>query len=144
MAKAKGHLGSANEIEAAFYEAIGRADLDAMMALWADDEEIVCVHPGGLRLLGHAAIRSSWESIFKGGGVPIHPVQMHATHSITAAVHSVAEEVYLPQGQPTDFHVIATNVYLKTPSGWRIVAHHASVAAGRLATTQPPASGTLH
>jgi len=143
MAKAKKHIGSANEIEAAFYEAIGRADIDAMMALWADDDEIVCIHPGALRLVGHAAIRQSWEAIFKGGGVPIHPVQLHATHNMMTAVHSVAEEIHLPQGPQTDFHVVATNVYLKTPAGWRIVAHHASVAPGRLAAQQP-VTGTLH
>ena len=51
--------GSAAEVEAAFYDALNRADLEALMALWADDEEIVCIHPGGARLIGHAAIRAS-------------------------------------------------------------------------------------
>lgn len=143
MTKAKKLLGSADEIEAAYYDAIGRADIDTMMALWADDDEIVCVHPGALRLVGHAAIRSSWESIFKGGGVPIHPVQLHVMQNMSMAVHSVAEEVHLPQGEQTDFHVVATNVYLKTPSGWRIVAHHASLAPGKL-TRQLAISGILH
>ncbi len=27
---------------------------------------------------------------------------------------------------PAHARVIATNVYLKTPQGWRLVAHHAS------------------
>jgi ketosteroid isomerase-like protein len=60
--------GSAAEVEAAFYDALNRADVDALMALWADDEEIVCVHPGGPRLIGHAAIRASWEAILERGG----------------------------------------------------------------------------
>ncbi|NJM09628.1 MAG: nuclear transport factor 2 family protein, partial [Bdellovibrionaceae bacterium] len=30
---------------AAFYQAFEARDLDAMMATWADDEEVVCVHP---------------------------------------------------------------------------------------------------
>lgn len=143
MAKAKKHLGSADDIEAAFYDAISRADLDAMMALWADDEEIVCIHPGGMRLIGHAPIRSAWEAIFKNGGVPIHPVQLHVTHNLMTAVHSVAEEIHLPQGEQSDFHVVATNVYLKTPAGWRIVAHHASLAPGKL-VVRPATSATLH
>ncbi|MET0266304.1 MAG: nuclear transport factor 2 family protein, partial [Duganella sp.] len=33
--------GSAADVEAAFYDALNRADLDALMALWADDDEIV-------------------------------------------------------------------------------------------------------
>ena len=31
------------DAEAAFYEALESADLDAMMQVWADDEEIVCM-----------------------------------------------------------------------------------------------------
>ena len=38
---------TALDIEAAFYDALSRADAQALMTLWADDEEIVCVHPGG-------------------------------------------------------------------------------------------------
>ncbi|HYD79483.1 MAG TPA: nuclear transport factor 2 family protein [Paucimonas sp.] len=143
MAKAKKHLGSPDDIEAAFYDAIGRADIEALMALWADDEEIVCIHPGALRLVGHAAIRASWAAIFKGGGVPIHPVQLHVTHNLMTAVHSVVEEIHLPQGEQPDLHVVATNVYLKTPVGWRMVAHHASVAPGKRAA-QAVGSSTLH
>src|SRR3954465_5581625 len=35
----------------AFYQAFEAKDLDAMMAAWADDEEVICVHPGGTRLV---------------------------------------------------------------------------------------------
>ena len=31
----------------AFYQAFEAKDVDAMMTTWAEDEEIVCVHPGG-------------------------------------------------------------------------------------------------
>ena len=55
--------GSAAETEAAFYDALNRGDVEALLALWAEDDEIVCIHPGGPRLLGHAAIRKSWEAI---------------------------------------------------------------------------------
>ena len=50
----------------AFYHAFEARDLDAMMATWADDEEIVCVHPGGPRLVGFDAIRNAWEQLFSG------------------------------------------------------------------------------
>ncbi|MDO9197770.1 nuclear transport factor 2 family protein, partial [Rhodoferax sp.] len=42
--------GSADDIEAAFYEALQSADIDKLMVCWADEDEIVCVHPGGPRL----------------------------------------------------------------------------------------------
>ncbi len=123
--------GSADEIESAFYDAISRADLDALMALWAEDEEIVCIHPGGPRLIGHAAIRTSWEAIFERGSVHIRPAQLHASHNMLTAVHNIIENVQQHKDVAPDVHILATNVYVKTPRGWRITAHHASVASGK-------------
>jgi len=54
--------GSADEIEAAFYEALQKGDIDRLMACWSDDEEVVCVHPGGPRLVGLENIRQSFET----------------------------------------------------------------------------------
>ena len=48
--------GSPAEVETAFYDALNRADVDALMKLWADDDEIVCIHPGGPRLHGRSGI----------------------------------------------------------------------------------------
>ena len=36
--------------------------------------------------------------------------------------------------------MIATNVYLRTAAGWRMIAHHASPAPGEPAAAPPPAS----
>ena len=43
---------TAEDAEEAFYEAIARADLDALMAVWSEDEDIVCIHPTGQRMDG--------------------------------------------------------------------------------------------
>src|SRR3954469_22078358 len=117
---------SAAEIEAAFYDAIGRADIKALMALWADDEEIVCIHPGAPRLIGHHAIRASWEALFERSGIQIRPVQLHVIHNLMTVIHHVIEEIPETDNAPDvhDVHILATNVYLKTPRGWRIVLHH--------------------
>jgi ketosteroid isomerase-like protein len=128
MAARKHQNGSAAEVETAFYDALNRADLEALMALWADDEEIVCVHPGGPRLIGHAAIRASWSGLLEHGGLQIRPSQLHETHNLMSSVHTVIEGVTAASGEPA--HLIATNVYVKTPKGWRIVLHHVSVAPG--------------
>ena len=55
------------DVEIAFYDALERGDLEAMMAIWAEDEEIVCVHPGGTRLSGYADIRDAWRRSFDNG-----------------------------------------------------------------------------
>lgn len=136
--------GSAEEVEHAFYDALARADLEALMTLWADDDEIACVHPGAPRLQGHAAIRASWEMIFARGPVHIRPRDLHVSHNMTCSVHTLVEEVDVPDDPDwQETHIVATNVYLKTPQGWRIVLHHASIAPGRLPEQTSP-SGVLH
>lgn len=139
-------LASAEDVESAFYDAMERADLEAMMALWADDEEIFCVHPGAPRLQGHAPIRESYEMIFERGPVHIRPRHLHVAQNMGCSVHSVVEEVKMPDDPEwQEAHIIATNVYMKTPQGWRIVSHHASIAPGRPpenTMTQP--QGVLH
>jgi ketosteroid isomerase-like protein len=130
MAKLNKFLGTVEDTEAAFYDAINRADIEALMAIWAEDDEIICVHPGSPRLVGHAAIRNSWEIIFERGGVHIHPVQLHAMQNMMSSIHNVVEEIKRGKYDQPDLHILATNVYIKTPRGWRIAVHHASVATG--------------
>lgn len=143
MAKMRKLLDTSEDTEAAFYDAIGRADIDALMTLWADEEDIICIHPGAARLVGHAAIRASWEAMFERGGVMIRPRQLRVTQNVMTAVHNVVEEINRDDAAHQDIHIVATNVYLKTPQGWRIVSHHASVAPGAF-INEPSASSMLH
>jgi ketosteroid isomerase-like protein len=119
--------GRADDIENAFYEALRHANLDQLMACWADEEDIVCVHPGGSRLIGAGAIRAAFETMFANGNIQVVPERVHKVESLASAVHHLVEriEVLTPQGPHTAW-VIATNVFHKTPQGWRMVAHHAS------------------
>jgi uncharacterized protein (TIGR02246 family) len=137
---------SVDEVEAQFYEALQQGDIERLMALWADDEECVCVHPGGPRLIGPSAIRASFEAIFANGGIPVQPEQQHRLHTPHSAVHHLAERITVSSadGAQTAW-VLCTNVYLKTPQGWRIVAHHASPGSLEPPAPAAPASGaTLH
>ena len=145
MPRKKQHASSPDDTEQAFYDALARADLEALMALWADDEEIVCIHPGAARLIGHAAIRASWQAVFEQGAVAIFPIQLHVMQNLMTATHSVLEQLRTSPGQaaPQDLHIVATNVYVKTPHGWRIAVHHASVAPGK-APADAHTSTTLH
>jgi len=119
--------GSADEIETAFYEALQSGDIDRLMACWSDDEEIVCVHPGGPRIVGVQAIRATFETIFANGNIRAWPEQVRRVDALASAVHNVLERVeVMTQGGPTNAYVLATNVYHKTAQGWRMVAHHAS------------------
>ena len=121
---------SPDEIEQQFYEALQTADIEALMAVWSDDDDIVCVHPGGGRSVGPAAIRAAFASIFANGSVQVRPEQIQRLNTLSTAVHSVVERVQVmtAEGLQHGF-VLATNVYLKSAEGWRLVAHHASPGA---------------
>jgi len=131
MKRAKLHAaiagGTPDDIEQNFYEALHNADIEQLMAYWAEEDEIVCVHPGGPRLIGPGAIRATFEAMFANGSVQAHPERIHKIVSLACAVHHLVERVELvtPQGVKHAY-VIVTNVYQKMPQGWRMVAHHAS------------------
>ena len=123
------HLeGDADDVEAAFYDALQRGDIEKLMACWADEDEIVCIHPGGPRVVGATAIRASFEAMFaEGGTVRAWPEQVRKVVSVASSVHHLIERVeVLTSGGTAHAWVIATNVYHRTAQGWRLVAHHAS------------------
>jgi ketosteroid isomerase-like protein len=121
--------------EEAFYRALQKSDLDLMMAVWDEDENISCVHPGGQRLEGRAAVRQSWELIFAhSSGMAIHLSDESRYEDQNLTVHVVHEHIRLGKESQHQPPVIATNIYRLADKGWRMVMHHASPT--RLAT--PP------
>ena len=124
--------GSSHDTENAFYDALQLGDIEKLMACWADEDDIVCVHPGGARLLGAGAIRAAFDAMFNNGSIQAYPEKVHTVESMSASVHSVLERIeVLTEDGPRHAYVIATNVYQKTPLGWRLVAHHASPGTSR-------------
>ena len=138
-------LASPDDVEAQFYEALQQADLDKLMAVWSDDDDVACVHPGGPRVIGHAAIRASFEVIFANGAIPL---QLHGVRRVLAlgsAVHHVVERITLQTEQGTQSAwVMSTNVYLKTAQGWRLLVHHASPGNEQARTPEDETPSTLH
>src|SRR5450631_2847308 len=114
---------------AAFYSAFEATDVDAMMAAWAEDEEIVCVHPGGPRLVGFDAVRLGWEQIFAGEAkLSFRLDEIVMLETVGLALQSAIEQVTVGDDPAPRGTAIASNVLLRTPSGWRMLAHHASPA----------------
>ena len=117
------------DAEAAFYEALEAADLDAMMEVWAEDEEIVCVHPGGPRLAGFEQVRGSWAEIFGSGQrLKVHISNQVVLSGMMLAIHSVHENILVQGESRSRAPITATNVYLRTGKGWRMILHHGSPA----------------
>lgn len=127
MRKPKLPLGSPEDTEHAFYDALQHADIERLMACWSDEDDIVCIQPGGPRLVGHAAVRAGFEALFSNGSVQAHPEKVRRLDAGHCSVHSVVERVAVMSDDGMQHAwVVATNVYAKTAQGWRMVAHHAS------------------
>lgn len=118
---------TADDTEASFYESLQQGDLERLMSVWAEEEEVACVHPGGPRAVGGVAIRASFESVLSQGALHITAEQVRRLETATCAIHHVTEKIQAmtPEGLQVAY-VMATNVYLRTSLGWRMVLHHAS------------------
>lgn len=134
-------LDTAELAEEAFYKAFEQGDLDAMMAVWAAGPDVLCVHPMGPALTGAAAIRASWQEIFR-GQLPrrfeIQPISEVVSGDLVIRI--VHETIVLPlhrQRLPT---LIATNAYRQEAGAWRMVMHHASVIGGESPEMTPEPS----
>jgi ketosteroid isomerase-like protein len=115
-----------------FYRAFETLDLAQMDAVWLHTERAQCVHPGWPLIVGWAAIRDSWETIFANttemrftigdarvaGGPDLAWVT--CTENILADV----------QGRVSVTSLLATNVFERASDGWRMVHHHASHVLG--------------
>ena len=136
---------TAEAAEEAFYDAMQRGDLAAMMGLWADDDETVCVHPGGARLVGLRAIRESFETIFATGGMDIRPSQVRVVSGASVEVRTLVERILVVEGGETRvIECAATNVFVKAALGWRILLHHGGPGIARDSAPAPSPDGVLH
>jgi len=133
------------DCEAAFYEAIESADLEAMMEVWAEDEEIVCVHPGWPRLAGYEQIRGNWAQIFRSGErLKVHLSAQVCVQGMMLSVHSLHETILVVGESKARAPVVTTNVYLRSASGWRMVVHHGSIAPQAARAEPEPLPKILH
>ena len=109
-------------VEAAFYDAFERADVEAMMAAWANHDQVVCIHPMGPVLAGRHAVRASWEQMFQGGPrfhfrvLPIASLPK----SEDVVIHIVEEHIRIGRQAAAQTPVLATNAYHLTADGWRM------------------------
>jgi ketosteroid isomerase-like protein len=113
---------------AAFYAAFVSRDMIAMARVWADGDDIGCVHPGWPPLKGRTAVMTSWRNILTGPSPPNisfrrPTVAIHGSLAIVTCVEEIAGE-----GRPQ--HLVATNIFTRAgrPGEWRLVHHHGSPA----------------
>lgn len=113
--------------ESAFYAAFQTLDIEKMRDVWADSVNTSCIHPGGQLLQGTEAVVTSWSDIFRDSQPPQISYRVIQTSvDERLAVHTVEETVVSGSGQRKAI-VLATNIYMYSALGWRMLAHHASL-----------------
>ena len=97
------------------------------MSVWAEDEDICCVHPAAAPLYGFAAVRAAWEAIFRNSAkmrIELRDESWHAT--IGMVTQHAVEWIYVGEEAQPRGPVFMTNIFLRAPQGWRLLVHHAS------------------
>ncbi|MBW7861174.1 MAG: nuclear transport factor 2 family protein [Rhodocyclaceae bacterium] len=136
---------SAADVEAAFYDALSRSDFDAMMSVWAEDEEVVCIHPDTPRQVGLPAVRESWRQLFTSGVRLVVQTSHSVVHaSVLLTVHSVVEHIAVEGDDRLHPPINATNVYVRGPLGWRMVLHQASTSPEPIPPAGHSSSHVIH
>ena len=144
----KTNFPTAQDVEAAFYEALEAGDVDAMMEVWSDDEDVVCIHPGGPRHCGYADVRASWAELFSGSSrLQVQVSNLVVLSGMMLVVHALRESIAVKGDQRPAVAVAATNAYMRTGQGWRMILHHASPAPqgpAQQRVVEPEAPKVLH
>lgn len=114
---------AALKINAAFYDAFARASLAAMDSIWAQQEPVLCTHPGGHTLRGRVAVMASWQNLFHGGSPRIRFSGEGVVLVRGLAFVNCLEHI-------ADKTLAATNILVWEAGGWRFVCHAAGMVSG--------------
>jgi ketosteroid isomerase-like protein len=120
------------EVNAEFYAAFERGDLDRMNDIWLDDPGTLCIHPGALPLRGASEITRSWALIM--ANVPyiqffLTDVEVGVngdTASVTCTENVLTADETTENDSFNGARAVATNVFLRRGDTWRLFIHHAS------------------
>lgn len=118
-------LREANE---GFYDAVESLDIVRMERIWLRQGCVRCVHPGWDVLVGWDAVRHSWEQIFAGTSwIRVTPTDVAVVVIGDMGVVACSESISTTrEGDVGVAAAVATNLFRRTPEGWRIFLHHAS------------------
>ena len=121
----------------AMYQAFEAADVDRMAAVWddVDPDALVCVHPGWPMLRGRDHVLRSWSAVMAGTDyiqffLTDVAISVLGDTAVVTCTENVLTEV-TEDGSGAGA-VVATNVLLRRPDGWRVQVHHGSPVLGKL------------
>ena len=103
----------------AFYLAFADRDMAAMEDTWSATVSVACIHPGWGVLTGRDEVLESWAAIIANPDSPdirVHAPEPHLYGEVGFVV--CYEEI-------ADQYLIATNIFIRDGSVWRMVHHQA-------------------
>jgi len=108
---------------AAFYAAFAAGDLARMERLWADNDNISCIHPGWPAIVGRATVMGSWRDILENPDRPqiacVEPQAIVDGDSGRVLCIEIVDGTALA----------ATNQFKRVGDTWRLVHHQSSPIA---------------
>ncbi|MER6556808.1 nuclear transport factor 2 family protein [Streptomyces sp. NPDC001027] len=135
----------------AFYEALEQGDFDGVSSFWlapsdlgvdetyhdpADVGVVSCVHPGWPVLTGRAEVLRSYALIMANTDyIQFFLTDVHVSVTGDTALVNCTENILSGGPAPEAGEelgplvgqlVVATNVFRRTPDGWKLWSHHAS------------------
>lgn len=138
------NFASPEDLEQAFYDRITAGDAESLMRLWSEEEEILCVHPTGVRIAGLLPIGESWRAIFASTRLRVQAERVIAWQSSVVAIHHLSETLFVGEDPSPHGPLHVTHVYVRGAHGWRLVSRHASAADDGQQAMADPAPRTLH
>ena len=112
--------------EDAYYDAIDEQDIEALMTVWEESEEVLCLLPMMPPHRGKAAIRTAWSHLLQPGApLDIEVIHLSWIETGDIAIHLLEERVRVEQ-QPEAQRVYASNIYRRGAHGWRMLMHQNS------------------
>ncbi len=130
-------MNSPDQACAAYYAAFRAADIGAMMDVWAERPDIVCLHPGSPRAhRGVAEVMESWLLVFSRElNIRIEP-KLVARYEANNLACVLTEELVTRPGDLTPTgSIFVSQTYRKFERNWQLLQHHAS--HGRRAPPNP-------
>ncbi|MDR2186671.1 MAG: nuclear transport factor 2 family protein [Azonexus sp.] len=135
---------SPDDVERSFYEAFAAGDAEKIGQLWAEDEEILCVHPTGIRLTDLAPIQNSWRGILANARLRVQVRVITRWRGSVLAIHHLNETLFVGNEQTPKSTLYVTHVYTRGPHGWRLVCRHASAVDNNRQTLVDALPRTVH
>ena len=120
-----------------FYRCLETLDMECMESVWLQEDWVRSIHPGWDVLVGWEAIRESWETIFASTHwIRVTPTAVDIHVLVTTAIVACSENITTTSDGDLGVAVAqATNVFVRTREGWKMIVHHASPAP--VVITQP-------